>query len=295
VGIVDVLDPRVDTLSEISKTQKKIYASIQFVDIAGLVKGASQGAGLGNKFLSHIRETDAIVQVLRYFRDPDVVHVEGEVDPMRDVEIINTELIISDLEQIEKNLSQLEKKSKTKDPEAAKLYPVLKRMYDVLMAGQLTYSIRDELSEEDIMLIKPYNFLTFKPFIYAINIGTEDFAEASNIQAKFADALKRPVTLVCAKLESEMLGFSPEERNEYIAADFGGIQVPTLDALIALAYDTVGLMYYFTTGEKETRAWTIKKNSTAPEAAAAIHTDFQKKFIKAEVVSCTNFITAGSR
>lgn len=296
VGIVDVLDPRVDALSEISNTQKKIYASIQFVDIAGLVKWASQGAGLGNKFLAHIRETDAIVQVLRYFRDPDVVHVEGGVDPMRDVEIINTELIMADIEQIERNLPSLEKKMRTKDAEASKLYPVLKRMFDVLMSGHLIYTIWDELSEEERLLVKPYNMLTNKPFVYAINIGTEDFANAETIKAEFEQKLNRPVSIVCAKLESEMLWFDPEERAEYIDVEFGSdIKVPTLDALISLAYDTVWLMYYFTTGEKETRAWTIKKQSTAPEAAAAIHTDFQKKFIKAEVVSTDNFIAAGGR
>ncbi len=295
VGIVDVLDPRVDKLSEISHTQKKIYASIQFVDIAGLVKWASQGAGLGNKFLSHIRETDAIVQVLRYFGDPDVVHVEWGVDPMRDVEIINTELILSDVEQIERNLPALEKKAKTGDKESSKLAPVLRRVYEVLMSWWLAYSVREELSEEERMLLKPYNLLTNKPFVYAINIGTDDFANADAIQKEFTEKLQRPVSLVCAKLESEMLGFSPEERAEYVQAEFGTTSVPTLDHLIWLAYDTVGLMYYFTTGEKETRAWTIKKNSTAPEAAAAIHTDFQKKFIKAEVVSCDNFIAAWSR
>ena len=295
VGIVDVLAPRVDTLSEISKTQKKIYASIQFVDIAWLVKGASQWAWLWNKFLSHIRETDAIVQVLRYFKDTDVVHVEWWVDPMRDVEIINTELIIADLEQVERNVQQLEKRLKAQDKDSAKLYPILKRICDVLKWGGLVYSIAEDLTEEEQLLLKPYNLLTNKPFVYAINIGTEDFTNAANIKKEFEEKLQRPVAIVCAKLESEMLGFSPEDRAEYLESEFGSSYVPTLDSLISLAYDTVGLMYYFTTGEKETRAWTIKKNSTAPEAAAAIHTDFQKKFIKAEVVSCDNFIAAGSR
>jgi ribosome-binding ATPase len=295
VGIVDVLDPRVDTLAEISKTQKKIYASIQFVDIAWLVKWASQWAWLGNKFLSHIRETDAIVQVLRYFKDNDVVHVEGWVDPMRDVEIINTELIIADLEQVERNVQQLEKRLKAQDKDSVKLYPILKRICDVLKSGGLIYSMVDELTEEERMLLKPYNLLTNKPFVYAINIGTEDFADADKIKKEFEDKLQRPVAIVCAKLESEMLGFTAEERAEYVEAEFGESYVPTLDSLISLAYDTVGLMYYFTTGEKETRAWTIKKNSTAPEASAAIHNDFQKKFIKAEVVSCDNFIAAWSR
>lgn len=296
VGIVDVLDPRVDQLAKISNTQKTIYAAIEFVDIAGLVKGAASGAGLGNKFLAHIREVDAIVQVLRYFRDPDVVHVEGGVDPMRDVEIINTELIMADIEQIERNLPALEKKAATKkDAESMKLYPVLKRMYDVLMSGQLAFSIAEDLSDEEKMLLKPYNLLTYKPFVYAINVGTDDFANADAIVAEFVAKLDRPVSLVCAKLESEMLGFTAEERKEYCDAEFEGVVVPTLDHLISLAYDTVGLMYYFTTGEKETRAWTIRKNSTAPEAAAAIHTDFQKKFIKAEVVSVRDFIADGGR
>ena len=294
VGIVDVLDPRVDALSDMSKTQKKIYASIQFVDIAWLVKWASQWAWLGNKFLSHIRETDAIVQVLRYFKDTDVVHVEGGVDPMRDVEIINTELIMADLEQIERHLPPLEKKAKTWDKEASKLYPALKRIFDVLMSWWLAFSVVEELSEEERLLVKPYNLLTNKPFVYAINVWTDDFAHGDTIKKEFEQKLNRPVAIVCAKLESEMLWFTAEERAEYIDAEFPGIQVPTLDALIALAYDTVGLMYYFTTGEKETRARTIKKNSTAPEAAAAIHTDFQKKFIKAEVVSYNNLIAAGS-
>lgn len=295
VGIVDVLDERVDKLAEISHSKKKIHASIQFVDIAWLVKGASQGAWLGNKFLSHIRETDAIVQVLRYFKDTDVVHVEGTIDPFRDVEIINTELIMADIEQIERSLWHLEKKAKTGDKEASKLHSVLKRAFNVLMAGQAVYSIYHELSEEEKMLIKPYNLLTNKPFIYAVNVWIDDFNSIEKIQKEYAEKLQAPVAIVCAKLESEMLGFSAPEREEYLQGEFWDTQMPVLDDLIALAYDAVWLMYYFTTGEKETRAWTIEKNSTAPVAAWAIHTDFQKKFIKAEVVSYDHFVEAGSR
>lgn len=294
VGIVDVLDERVDRLSEISHTQKKIYASIQFVDIAGLVKWASQGAWLGNQFLSHIRETDAIVQVLRYFKDTDVVHVEGTVDPLRDVEIINTELIMADIEQIERSLPNLEKKAKSGDKEAGKLFPVLKRAFNVLMAWEQVYTIYNDLSEEERGLIKSYNLLTNKPFVYAINVGIDDFNTIEQIKQDYKAKLKAPVVIVCAKLESEMLGFSPEEREEYIQAEFWDITIPVLDDLIALSYDVVGLMYYFTTGEKETRAWTIQKESTAPVAAWAIHTDFQKKFIKAEVVSYEHFVQAWS-
>lgn len=294
VGIVEVYDQRVEKLAQISKTQKTIYASIQFVDIAWLVKWASQWAGLGNQFLSHIRETDAIVQVLRYFKDTDVVHVEGEVNALRDVEIINTELIMADLEHIERNLPGLEKKAKSGDKDASKLHSVLKHAYNTLMAGELVYTIQKDFSPEEKMLMKPYNLLTNKPFIYAINVGVQDFANIENIKKEYEEKLKAPVAIVCAKLEAEMLWFSPEEREEYLHEEFGDLQIPVLDTLISTAYDAVGLMYYFTTGEKETRAWTIEKNSTAPVAAAAIHTDFQKKFIKAEVVSFDQFVQAWS-
>lgn len=294
VGIVDVVDERVDKLSNLSHSQKTIHATIQFVDIAGLVKGASQGAWLWNKFLSHIRETDAIVQVLRYFSDPDVVHVEGDVDPLRDADIINTELILADLEQLDRHLPAMEKKAKTWDKESQKIYPILKRIYDVLMTGKVAYEVSADFTEEEHLAIRQYNLLTDKPFIYAVNIGAQDFSRAADIKKEYENILHAPVTLVCAKLESEMLWFSPAERAEYIQSEFGDVVVPTLDDLIALAFDTVGLMYYFTTGEKETRAWTILKNSKAPEAAAAIHTDFQKKFIKAEVVSYAQFLLAGS-
>lgn len=217
VGIVDVVDERIDRLSEISKTQKKVYAAIKFVDIAGLVKGASKGEGLGNKFLANIRETDAIVQVLRHFDDSDVMHVEGSVDPLRDVEIINTELIMSDIEQIEPKLPSLEKRARTGDKEASKLYPVLKTIYDALMAGKLAYEVKDDFAGEALDLLKSYNLLTFKPFVYAINVSQEELANADLIKKEFEEKLKRPVAIVCAKIESEMLGFSPEERKEFVA------------------------------------------------------------------------------
>lgn len=293
VGIVDVIDERIDQLSEISHTQKKVYATIKFVDIAGLVKGASKGEGLGNKFLSNIRETDAIVQVLRHFNDSDVMHVEWSVDPMRDVEIINMELIMSDIEQIENKLAPLEKKAKAKDVEAMKLYPVLKTIYDALMQWKLAYEVKDEFSGEALDLLRSYNLLTFKPFIYAINVSQEELANADAIKKEFEAKLNRPVAIVCAKIESEMLGFSAEERKEFIDDMHPGKNVPTLDDMIALAFDTLWLMYYFTTWEKETRAWTIEKWARAPQAAGVIHTDFEKKFIKAEVVSVQKFIDAG--
>lgn len=180
------------------------------------MKGASKGEGLGNKFLANIRETDAIVQVLRHFDDSDVMHVEGSVDPMRDVEIINTELIMSDIEQIEPKLPSLEKRARTGDKEASKLYPVLKTIYDVLMQGKLAYEAKDDFAGEALDLLKSYNLLTFKPFVYAINVSQDELANADAIKKEFEEKLNRPCAIVCAKIESEMLGFSPEERNEFV-------------------------------------------------------------------------------
>lgn len=291
VWIVDVKDSRIDELSEISNTKNKIYANIKFVDIAWLVKWASQGEGLWNKFLAHIREVDAIVQVVRYFNDSDVIHVEWWVDPLRDVEIINTELILSDLEQIESKLPMMEKKLKAKDKESIEIVPVLQKIKELLENGKIAYDIKDELNDKELKIIRQYNLLTFKPFIYAINISEADLDKAETIKNEFASKLNKPIAIVCAKLEAEMIEMSDEDKKEYL--ENYGEHVPTLDDLIKLAFDTVGLMYYFTTGEKETRAWTIQKWFTAPQAAWVIHTDFERWFIKAEVVSFENFKQAG--
>lgn len=299
VGIVDVKDPRMVALSEMSNTQKVVYAHTEFVDIAGLVKGASKGEGLGNKFLSHIREVDAIVQVLRHFQDSDIVHVEGGVDPLRDREIINTELIFADLEQIEKNLPAMQKKAKiTQNKDEKKIVEILEKIQAVLNAGQLANTIRDAFSAEELKLIKSYNFLTLKPFVYALNVAQEDICNAEALKAEYEAKLNAPVAIVCVKLESEMMSFSNEERAEFLTEMLeiqGGAHIPTLDDLIALAFKQLGLMYYFTTGEKETRAWTIPVDSTAPQAAGAIHTDFERGFIKAEVISTEKLLEAGSR
>lgn len=297
VGIVDVKDPRVDTLAEFSHSLEKIYAAIKFVDIAGLVKGASQGEGLWNQFLATIREVDAIVQVVRHFEDDDVVHVEGNTDPFRDVEIINTELMLADLQTIEKILPDLERKLKGHDPEAQKLVGVMQKMRDFLAAGKLAWDIADELTPEEKNLLKPYNFLTYKPFIYALNVAESELKNASALQEEYLKKLDKPVAVVCAKFESEIMDLSGEEKEMFLEElqGWSSVKIPTLDDLIKLAFDTVGLMYYFTTGEKETRAWTVLKWSTAPQAAGAIHTDFQRGFIKAEVVSYAHFAEAGSR
>lgn len=299
VGIVDVKDHRLDTLAKISNTQKIIYATTSFVDIAWLVKWASAGEWLGNKFLSHIREVDVIVQVLRYFKNSDVSHVEGSVDPLRDVEIINMELIISDLEQVEKNLPAIAKKaSVTKEKIAVATASALTKIKTALDSWKLIYDIRDDLSLDEQLAIKNYNFLTNKSFIYAINVWQEDLASAQAIKEKFEQILQRPTAIVCAALESEMMTFSSDERNEFLEMLIENTNigdVPTLDDLISLAFVELGLMYYFTTWEKESRAWTTPIWSTAPQAAAAIHTDFEKGFIKAEVVAYEDFVQAGSR
>ncbi len=292
--IVDVKDPRIDKLSELSNSKNKIYANIEFVDIAWLVKWASQGEWLGNKFLWNIREVDAIVQVVRHFDDENINHVDGSVDPLRDVETINTELIMSDLEQIENKLPQLAKKYKSKDKEAVELYPVLEKAKEKLEEGKIIYDLVDELSDKEKQLIKPFNFLTNKPFVYALNVAEEDILNHESISKDYKEKLNKPVAVVSAKIEADMIDFDEDEKQEFIDDMFGWEKVPTLDDLIKLAFDEVGLMYYFTTWEKETKAWTIKKNSTAPQAAWAIHTDFERWFIKAEVVNYEDLVSSGS-
>ena len=297
IGIVDVKDPRVEALAEMSKSQKIVYANTEFVDIAWLVKGASKGEGLGNKFLSHIREVDTIVQVLRYFKDSDVVHVEGGVDPLRDREIINTELIFSDLEQIEKTLPNLQKKAKlAQNKDDKKSAEILEKIQKVLLEGRLANTLREELAEE-LKLIRPYNFLTLKPFVYALNISQEDIQNAEALKKEFEEKLQAPVAIVCVKIESEMMELSNEEKSEFLTELLElqqGAKIPTLDDLISLAFKQLGLMYYFTTGEKETKAWTIPLNSTAPQAAWAIHSDFERGFIKAEVINTEKLLESGS-
>jgi len=297
VGIVEVKDKRLDRLSEVSGSTKKIYAAIEFVDIAGLVKGAWKGEWLGNKFLSHIREVDAIVEVLRYFSDTDVNHVEWEVDPVRDAEIINFELIFADLQQVEKALDQAQKKSKSKDKDALAQLAVFTKVKKYLEAWTWLHTVRDDFDDAELLLLRPYNLLSIKPIVYALNVSQEDLGQADVLEKEYSDKLSAPVRVVCAKLEEDMIEFNESEREEYLQdllARKDLDHVPTLDDLIALAYKTVGLMYYFTTGEKESRARTIPIDSKAPRAAAAIHTDFEKWFIKAEVVSYDALANHGS-
>jgi len=298
VGIVDVKDPRMDALAKFSNTQKTIYSTIEFVDIAWLVKGAGKWEWLGNKFLSHIREVDAIVQVLRHFDDSDVVHVEWNVDPERDIDVINSELIFADLEQLDRKLPSMQKKARvTWDKDLKKELEILEKIHAVLNNNKMANTLRPELSENDLKTIKSYNLLTMKPLVYALNVWQNEFMKANDLQKEFSEKLWAPVAIVCAKLESELLELDSADKKEFMQDILEAEHIdhlPILDDLIGLAFKTVGLMYYFTTWEKETRAWTIPINATAPQAAWAIHTDFERGFIKAEVINCELLLEAWS-
>lgn len=293
IGIVDVRDPRIDRLAEMSKTKKIIYAAVKFVDIAGLVKWASKWEWLGNQFLSNIREVDAIVQVVRHFTTSEVVHVEWTTDPLRDVSIINTELIFADIQSIEKKMPDLERRLKANDTEAKAQKMFYERLMQHLLDGKLLITLADTMNAEELWRTKQLQFLTFKPFLYAINVDEKELPNAESIKKEFAEKLWAPIAIVCATFESQLIGMDQEEKQLFIEELWW--EVPTLDDLIRLAFDTVGLMYYFTTWEKETRAWTIKKWSTAPQAAGEIHTDFEKNFIRSETVSFEKLIEAWSR
>lgn len=295
IGIVDVNDIRLNTLAAISKTEKIIPATIKFVDIAWLVKGASSGEWLGNKFLANIRECDALVQVVRQFADGDIIHVHGKVDPVYDADIINTELIMADLEQVDRALPALAKaKNRSKDQDTLlEVYTMVKAALDT---GTLIYDIVEDFTPEQRKALKWCNYLTSKPLVYAVNIAESDLANYQSIEADLSSSLGKPVSAVCAKLEFEMLDMDVEDRAMFLE-EYGvdPITGPTLDKLIKLAFDTVGMMYYFTSGVKETRARATPIGSTWPQAAGAIHTDFEKWYIKAEVIKYTDFVAHGGK
>ena len=290
VGIVSVPDTRLAQLAEISHSKEIIPASVSFVDIAGLVRGASKGEGLGNLFLSHIREADAIVQVVRCFIDSDVTHVDGTVDPLRDIDVIETELLLSDVHLIERRLEKIQKGVKQGDRDSIEEEALLRRAHTHISEGNaiLSLSLRD--SEYD--QLRQLGVLTSKPMLYVCNIGTR--YDEQDVERVRAYAKKRgcSVAVVSVHTEQELTQMSAEEaqemRKELIPTESG------IDNVITAAYQTLGLISFFTTGEKETRAWTVPKGSSAPRAARAIHTDFEKNFIRAEVISCDDLIRAGS-
>ena len=294
IGIVDVPDTRLEVLGKMYNTQKITPASIEFVDIAGLVAGASHGEGLGNKFLSHIREVDAIVHVVRCFENSNIIHVNGTVDPLRDIEIINLELALADLEQVSKKLEKDEKLVKTGDKSLILSVELMKKIKIALENNKPARSVECDEDEEKIM--KNLQLLTAKPVIYVANIGENDLGKEDNEFVKsvkqFAQQDNAKCISLCAKIEEEIISLPPEDRDLY--KEELGIKTSGLEKLVVASYDLLGLMSYLTAGEKEVRAWTIKKGTKAPQAAGKIHSDFEKGFIKAEIVSYKDLVEAGS-
>lgn len=289
VGVVDVHDPRLAVLANLSISEKITYATMRFVDIAGLVKGASQGEGLGNQFLAHIRETEAIVQVVRCFEDDEIIHVGGQVDPIADIKTINLELILSDLQTTQNIFSKLEKQAKGKKELVPTLH-CLERVQAHLNDEQPMRSF--PFSLEDKMLLKPYHFLTDKPILYAANVSEKDLPEMDNVHVRrvreFVAQENAIVLPICAKIEDEIAQLEEAEQEEFLQSL--GLKETGLDRLIHASFDMLGLITFLTTGEKETRAWTIKRGTSAAEAAGKIHTDIQKGFIRAEVVSYPDMV-----
>ena len=294
VGVVAVPDERLDKLTEMYKPEKTTHAVIEFVDIAGLVKGASKGEGLGNKFLSHIRETDAIVEVVRCFEDSNVVHVDGSVNPIRDIETINLELIFADIETVNKRLDKARKNLKA-DKKYQEEIDVLEKILKVLEDGKSARTI--DFNEDEQGLVKDMFLLTTKPILYIANVSEEQLDNAENDelvkQVKgYASGEKAEVIPLCVKIEEELSGLEDEDKKEMLEAL--GLEESGLDKVIKRSYDLLGLMSFLTAGEPEVRAWTIKKGTKAPQAAGKIHSDIERGFIKAEVVSYDDLIREGS-
>lgn len=295
VGIVTVPDERIDKLNEMYQPERLIPTAYEFTDIAGLVKGASQGEGLGNKFLSHIRETDAICEVVRCFKDNSIIHVDGNVDPIRDIETINLELAIADLDIINNRLEKVAKKARTtKNKEDLLEVETLEKSKDYLEKNVPLRLV--EYSDEERLILKNYSFLTLKPIIYLANVSEEDLAKEDNEYVKcvkeYATKEQAPVVVLCAKVEEELSELSDSDKEELLSAL--GIGISGLDKLIKATYDLLGLATYFTVGKDEVRAWTFKKGMNAKKCAGIIHTDFEKGFIKAEVMSYDDLIKYGS-
>ncbi|MCC5855872.1 MAG: redox-regulated ATPase YchF [Idiomarina sp.] len=288
-GVVAVPDTRLDELAAIVKPQKIIPTTMEFVDIAGLVKGASKGEGLGNQFLANIRETDAIGHVVRCFDDENIVHVAGRVDPQDDIDTINTELALADLDSVEKAIHRLGKKAKGGDKQAKTEMTVLERLLPALSEGHMARSV--ELSDDERKVIRSFNLLTLKPTMYICNVAEDGFENNPFLDQvrEIASRENAIVVPVCAAIESEIAELEDEEKTEFL--DSMGLTEPGLNRVIRAGYELLNLHTYFTAGVKEVRAWTVKKNSTAPQAAGRIHTDFEKGFIRAEIVGYDDYIS----
>ena len=294
VGVVAVPDERLDKLTEMYNPQKTTHAIVEFVDIAGLVKGASKGEGLGNKFLSHIREVDAICEVVRCFENPNVVHVDGNIDPLRDIETINLELIFSDIETLDKRLEKAKKALKA-DKKVQLEIDVLEKIKKVLEQGKSARTIA--LTDEEKELIKDTYLLTSKPILYIANVSEEQLSDVENDEyvkkvKEYAKGENAEVIPLCVKIEEELSGLEEDDKKEMLEAL--GLKESGLDKVIKASYDLLGLMSFLTAGEPEVRAWTIKKGTKAPDAAGKIHSDIQRGFIRAEIVSYDDLIKEGS-
>ena len=291
VGVVPLPDPRLDVLAGIVNPQKVLPTTMQFVDIAGLVEGASKGEGLGNKFLANIRETDAIAHVVRCFEDDDVVHVSGKVDPLSDIEVINTELALADLESVEKALEKATKQARTGDKKILARKELLERLKAHLDEGKPVRAFG--ATDDELLEMRDLFLLTSKPTTYIANVAEDGFEDNPALEAvqKLAQEEGSEVVAVCAAIESEIVQLDEDEKQEFLA-DLG-LEEPGLNRVVRAGYKLLGLETYFTAGEKEVRAWTIPQNATAPQAAGVIHTDFERGFIRAEVVSYDDFVANG--
>ncbi|ANB57057.1 50S ribosome-binding GTPase family protein [Anoxybacillus sp. B7M1] len=295
VGVVEVPDERLKKLTELVNPKKTVPTVFEFTDIAGIVKGASKGEGLGNKFLSHIRQVDAICQVVRCFADENITHVAGEVNPLSDIETINLELILADLETVDKRIDRVGKLAKQKDKEAVFEYEILMRLKETFEAGKAARTL--SFTEEEMKVVKQLHLLTIKPMLYVANVGEEDIADPSAnpyVQQvrEFAQSDHAEVIVVCAKVEEEIAQLDEEEKQMFLQEL--GIEQSGLDQLIRAAYNLLGLATYFTAGEQEVRAWTFRKGMKAPQCAGIIHSDFERGFIRAETVSYDDLLACGS-
>ncbi len=292
VGVVAVPDERLDVLAKMYNTKKVTPAVLEFVDIAGLVKGASAGEGLGNKFLSHIREVDAIVHVVRCFNDPNIIHVDGSIDPIRDIETINLELALSDLESVKKRLDKAEKYVKTGEKSYAEEAALLRKLSETLENGKSIRSL--DLNEDERALVESFFLITSKPVIYCANIGENDIGKPNEFVDKvreFAKSEKSEFMEICAKVEEEIAQLDKSERQMFI--EELGLSESGLSRIIKKGYELLGLISYLTAGEKEVRAWTIERGTKAPKAAGKIHSDFEKGFIRAEIVAYDDLVECG--
>ncbi|EGW55967.1 redox-regulated ATPase YchF [Candidatus Endoriftia persephonae] len=288
VGVVPLPDPRLDAIAGIVNPQAVLPTTMQFVDIAGLVEGASKGEGLGNKFLANIRETDAVAQVVRCFENDDVVHVAGKIDPLADVQVINNELALADLESVEKALDKTIRQAKTGDKKVLARKALLERICDHLYDGKSVRSMA--LSDDELQEIRELFLLTVKPILYIANVAEDGFEDNPHLDAlnTLASAEGAEVVSVCAAIEAEIVELEEDEREEFLS-DLG-LDEPGLNRVVRAGYQLLGLETYFTAGEKEVRAWTIPANASAPQAAGVIHTDFERGFIRAEVISYDDFV-----